>query len=624
MSLYSEFKKDLQDVFSDYGYGWTKAKERSCEWLIRKLPDGVGVDVGGTEYLVEKLQQNQNIDISYFDYYPPKSSAINKYITADMEEFGDHFQPASLDFITTRHTLEHSLNPLFQLWQYNRALKDRGTLIVIVPQHVSKWVWFYSHFSCLPLDNWLMLFHRAGFDVVEAASASWKPKDPDFIEYRFILKVKFRGLLLDNDGTTHQRDDSGEDFMSKECIDRLFDNDLEYFLNKSKDYLEKFVFPYKPELFFQLAELRQFGVPVQYKSIVSSTRVKENLAFFECELGKEYSGNARFIYERMLEREPEFQYVWCYSGKEGIPGSPKIVERGSDQYYQYLGQSAVIINNKTFPVWFIRPETFYLQVLDEVPFKKSHWDKSHVALNKRSKPHFYVKSRGWNALLSASKFTTDIYRSAFKYTGEILECGHPRHDIFFSDKRYLAVRNNIRNKLPLENSGSPVYLYICSGKQASEANKKALNVEVEKIFSNIESDAVLVTNNAIYSSTDFENSRYVVEPFVRYELIDWMCAADVLISDQPSVILDWILQKKPVTYYMPSADDQNSIKNDFYFDLQGMSLCNSCTSPNGLYEQLCKALHSKSESQLVTNVLKGGNTSSADVVIDFLLSRINN
>ncbi len=197
MAIYSEFMAELKDQFKDFGYTWTKSKEVSCDWILERLPTGTGVDVGGTSYLVKKAQE-MGRDITYYDYFPPSDLAIEKHITADMNEFAEHFLPKSLDFITTRHTLEHSLNPLFQLWQYNRTLKDEGVLLVIVPQHSTKWVWFYSHFNCLPLENWLMLFHRAGFSIKRAIAGSWWSENPEYIEYRFMLKVESRQLRLDN------------------------------------------------------------------------------------------------------------------------------------------------------------------------------------------------------------------------------------------------------------------------------------------------------------------------------------------------------------------------------------------------------------------------------------------
>lgn len=199
MKNYDLFKAELYESFRDFNYGWNKYKQLSCDWILSRLVSGkVGVDVGGTVYLAHELLK-RDVDITYFDILPPpEGSNISKFITNEMSFFLDSFAQGSLDFITTRHTLEHSTDPLFILWQFNKALKNGGKLFVIVPFHTHNWVWFYTHFSCLPLENWLMLFYRAGFKLIESDAGTWSPQNPAFIEHRFVLEVESRGLRLEN------------------------------------------------------------------------------------------------------------------------------------------------------------------------------------------------------------------------------------------------------------------------------------------------------------------------------------------------------------------------------------------------------------------------------------------
>lgn len=197
MGLYQEFLDDLAKQFVFHNYGFSGGKRLSCDWMVSKVPEGRGVDVGGTYYLVKKLQ-SLGRRITFFDFFPPTEDGLDEVVTDDMANFGEHFEPRSLDFITCRHTLEHSMNPMYQLWQFNRCLKDDGKLIVIVPIHNKGWTWFYTHFSCLPLDNWLMLFYRNGFKVLESAAGTWKDNHPSFVEYRFVLGIESRSIRLLN------------------------------------------------------------------------------------------------------------------------------------------------------------------------------------------------------------------------------------------------------------------------------------------------------------------------------------------------------------------------------------------------------------------------------------------
>jgi SAM-dependent methyltransferase len=189
------FLKEFQDSFPDKKYGWSKGKERSCNWMLSRVPAGaMGVDVGGTEYLCRKLSE-KGCNVTYFDLVAP--ATYNNHVQDDMFNILRHFPERSLDFITTRHTLEHSLVPMYQLWAYNRLLKDDGKLLIIVPMPNQRWVWFTTHFSCLPYENWLMLFYRTGYKIEECDAGTWSAVGhPDFVEFRFALSVETRRLRL--------------------------------------------------------------------------------------------------------------------------------------------------------------------------------------------------------------------------------------------------------------------------------------------------------------------------------------------------------------------------------------------------------------------------------------------
>ena len=136
----------------------------------------------------------------------------------------------------------------------------------------------------------------------------------------------------------------------------------DYFGDKSKEELEKELFPYHPELFNEIAKYRKYGLPKAYREAIKKFPADKKTYFFESNLAKQYTGNPRYIYERMIERYPDFTYVWAYNGdKSIIPGNPIVVERGSKEYYNYLAKAGTLINNTVFPIWYHRKESFYFQ-----------------------------------------------------------------------------------------------------------------------------------------------------------------------------------------------------------------------------------------------------------------------
>lgn len=181
---FNDFMKEVQSRSPNMNYVWSKEKEVSCDWIISRIEGGKGVDIGGTPYLYHKLRE-KGCDMAIYDQF--LDPGFEHGISDDMANVLDHFEPETLDFITTRHTLEHAICPMFQLWAYNRILRTHGKLYVIVPNHSKDWVWFGTHHNCLPHENWVMLFHRTGFNIKTTDAGTWKPSDPKFIEWRFEL-----------------------------------------------------------------------------------------------------------------------------------------------------------------------------------------------------------------------------------------------------------------------------------------------------------------------------------------------------------------------------------------------------------------------------------------------------
>jgi SAM-dependent methyltransferase len=193
-SSWEIFLDTLAKFETKNNYVWTNDKQISSQWLIDKIIPGTkGVDVGGTEFLCQKLSE-KGCDVVYYDISLP--SSYTNYIQDDMLNILQHFEDNSLDFVSSRHTLEHSICPMFQLWAFNKILKIGGHLLLIVPHHEREWIWFNNHYNCLPYENWLMLFYRTGFKICSADAGSWKPSNSRFIEHRFDLSVETHELRL--------------------------------------------------------------------------------------------------------------------------------------------------------------------------------------------------------------------------------------------------------------------------------------------------------------------------------------------------------------------------------------------------------------------------------------------
>ena len=368
----------------------------------------------------------------------------------------------------------------------------------------------------------------------------------------------------------------------------------EYFADKSKEELENEVFYSNPELFNEIAKYRNYGMPKRYRNACNKFPVNEKLFLFESNLAKQYTGNPRYIYERMLELYPNYTYVWSYNGdKSIIPGNPIVVKRGSDEFYRYLAQAAVIINNTTFPNWYHRPETFYFQTWHGTPYKQMHWDReNNTNPHKRSSPHFYAKSTGWNALLSPNHYSTVKFRSCFKYKGKILEYGYPANDIFYNDEKYESKRREIRKKLNISED-SLVYLYAPTWRDGGHIGHSMFKFDlmldpVKFLDSAPDNSLLLIRGHHMSASSEvlgnLEGRAIDVSDWD--DAIELMCAADILITDYSSIVFDWYCSKKPVIYFVPDLERYENKIRGVYFDITEVNCGVICKTEEELYDNL--------------------------------------
>ena len=128
------------------------------------------LDIGsGVGYFSDHMKQLGYTDITSTTLTNGDAKALeqkgHQYIKTDINFIK---QPdATYDFIFCRHALEHSPFPYFALLEYNRLLKESGTLYVEMPRpDGTKGVETYpEHYSVMGEIQLQSLVDRAGFDI---------------------------------------------------------------------------------------------------------------------------------------------------------------------------------------------------------------------------------------------------------------------------------------------------------------------------------------------------------------------------------------------------------------------------------------------------------------------------
>lgn len=313
-----------------------------------------------------------------------------------------------------------------------------------------------------------------------------------------------------------------------------------------------------------------------YALLTHFSKVRPNRILFESGLGKRYEDSPRVIYEKLVEMNAPFEYVWVSNSNHPLKVHPntKIVKRLSIEYYKYLATSKIWVNNQNLPYYLKKPkDTFYLQTWHGTPLKKMQHDQEKI--EGRDEGYLERVSRAkdqWSALLSPSPYATKAFQSAFNYDGEIIESGYPRNDIFY-DENIDVKREKVRKKLNIE-PGKKVILYAPTFRDNQKVGKKFVmkNKINFRIFNRrLGNDYVLLVREHVLIASKLnipEEMRESIIDVSRYpDIQELMLASDMLITDYSSVMFDYLNTNKPIYFFCYDLDEYDQIRG-FYFNFE--------------------------------------------------------
>lgn len=301
--------------------------------------------------------------------------------------------------------------------------------------------------------------------------------------------------------------------------------------------------------------------------------IKDNLVFFESFLGKNYSGNPKYIYEYLLSINAPYEYVWTYNGDNiQIPGNPKIVKRGSTEYFKYLAKSKYWVNNVVFPVHKKRKETIYLQTWHGTPLKRLGYDIEVDGPEAKARENFHKESRNWDFLVSQNKHSSNVFSRAFKFEQNILEYGYPHNDVLIENS-YLKIKE-IKNKLniPLEKK---VILYAPTWRDDDSNGNWSFNFSIklnlQKWKEQLSSDYVLLLrmHHLITNIKGLEEVGDFVLNVSKYDdAQELSLISDIMITDYSSIFFDYAVTKKPILFYTYDYEQYLTKLRGFYLDMK--------------------------------------------------------
>ena len=242
-------------------------------------------------------------------------------------------------------------------------------------------------------------------------------------------------------------------------------------------------------------------------------------------------------------------------------------------------------------------------------------------------------------MLSPNHYSTEKFRSCFKYEGKIFESGYPANDIFYNKEKYESKRNLIREKLGISDDAL-VYLYAPTWRDGGHLGHSMFKFDLlfdpVKFLDSAPENSILLIRSHHMSEATKELS---VLKGRAIDVSDWddavelMCASDILITDYSSIVFDWYCSKKPVIYYVPDLEEYENKTRGVYFDINEVNCGVICKSEDELYDNLdvrdapfyaefydefCSLHNGNSADEVIKYVIDKNRVSSMDKLKNFI------
>lgn len=295
---------------------------------------------------------------------------------------------------------------------------------------------------------------------------------------------------------------------------------------------------------------------------VDEIEVKSHIVI-ECFSGTLCTDSPLALAEEIKRRNP-LKMIYCsvvdYSVV--IPDYVTPLIRGSELWVSIVQSAELLINNDVFAHYFKKnPKQYYLQTWHGTPIKKVGFDTPTKNISCSYRNRILEESVAWSALLSQNEYSTDIFRSAFRYIGDIFCVGYPRNDSLTVKE---SDRKGIRETLGISDDTFTV-LFAPTWRDEEYNSKNgevSERIDLESLLHQNPSELVVLArshHNVLPRAKSNFNGR-VIDVSDYPQINELILASDCLVSDYSSIVFDYIVTGKPVLGYIPDKERYKNVR----------------------------------------------------------------
>lgn len=329
-----------------------------------------------------------------------------------------------------------------------------------------------------------------------------------------------------------------------------------------------------------LKKIAKVAMLFLYRMMRKVLPINKNIILFESNVGRNYTGNPKAIYEEMVRLGLDREYS-CYFSIENmeteIPGNARKVKRLRLKYFYVMAVAGVWVSDSRFPAFIVKRDgVSYIQTWHGTPLKKLALDLDNIFMDGEKsiedyKEKFKKNTETWDYLISQNQYSSEIFRRCFAFDKTMLEFGYPRNDVLFhknNDKDIAALKEKLG--LPKDKK---ILLYAPTWRDneyyQENRYKFSSQMDYDKMKEKLSDEYVLIVKYHYLVKDPIDWSKY--KGFVysfdsKCDIAELYLVSDMLITDYSSVMFDYSLLGRPMLFF---AYDLNAYKDElrgFYFD----------------------------------------------------------
>ena len=336
-----------------------------------------------------------------------------------------------------------------------------------------------------------------------------------------------------------------------------------------------------------------------YTYYYDTLELKDDMIIFESYLGADLSGNPYYLLLETLKRK-DINNVYVSANKDNLKKVKRfleeknlitevtLVEKNSLKYRRILAEAKFLVNNSTFPSFYIKKEgQIYLNTWHGTPLKTLGKSRnSEIATIGNMQRNFLMS----DYIIYPNEFTYNKMINDFMLTkGENTKhfvSGYPRNAIF----KDIKFQKETKRALKLNEKKVIVYMPTYRGLSSNFVDKNDIEEYLKELDGLLAKDTIFYVKlhsliSAQLNFDCFEN----IKPFPQqFETYEFLSIADILVTDYSSVFFDFANTKRKIVLFTYDKEDYLRDRG-MYLDIEELpfpqvdnikNLASELTKPN--------------------------------------------